>query len=240
MPLDHDATGADAYEALLLVEERVLQARAQSLLDKRRTTNQERARLLESSLVRRAAAALRSVEPPPSSPWVLLQKTKSVKELLANGYTYHELVACGVTLPQLLALVPIDDVRTLGCTYESLLASGLRVAVEERRLTLKDCLSLQPDVRALITDGVIRSVVPLHPLEPAEFARLKLTADVLVRELNMGIDGLIGFRYHFETWVNHLGLRPSHLRELYFVPARDATAAGWTYNVVESFMRSAV
>lgn len=204
-------------------------------------TNKSRAAstATHDSLLERGLRLLRATTPAPPDAWTLLQRTKSVDALLADGATYYTLVALGVTLPQMLKHITIHDVRRLGCTYESLLAADIADALESGQLTIHDCLAVQPDMRLLIGDGVVRNANVLCGLTPQQLHALNVVNfDVLVQRLRLNVATLAKFHYNFNTWYEYFGMQPQHLRAIRFEPNQHAVLCGWDPQLLHRFVSS--
>ena len=189
--------------------------------------------------------------PPPNDPWLLL-KERHVKadELLAQGFTFHELAARGATLEELLQRLSFDDVLKLGATYETLLASDLAESIE--RLSAVPPSAVSEGERAflvkvfsfttlpnLIRDGVIRraSTIAALKLRPSELAKYGVTAPLLFDVLKMDVATLGTFCFSLVEWVQQLGLQPQHLISINFSPERELPR-GWTLADTVAFLKT--
>lgn len=224
-------------EGALVPEFEAMRAQARAAVITAQNKSADARTAANATLLERAKRLITSTTPAPVDAWTLLQRTKSVDALLADGATYFTLVALGVTLPQMLAHVTIADVRRLGCTYETLLAADMADALERGQLTIHDCLAVQPDARLLIGDGVIRTASVLCGLTPTQLHALRVVDfDVLVHTLHMDVATLAKFRYDFDTWYEHFGMKPSHLREMRFDPEKHAAQCSWDHLILRRFV----
>lgn len=220
----------EALDARVLVEERVAFAQAEcGVVEAQR------------GLLSRATHAL-SREPPRENPWKLVQRGATAQELLAQGYTFFELEASGATLVQLLKHLKASDLVRLGATYETLLRSGVREALDQDQITLADCLKIggsKASLMTLLRDRVITSVSALSTLRPSADELRKMGANFeLLLQHDLDVNSMREFDFTFAQW-QQLGLEPRHLTpkaRLRFDVDRDCARLGWQPAAVQNFL----
>jgi hypothetical protein len=219
VPLPLGAVQHDAWEAKLLVRQRQLQAQARHTVDK--TRDAPKAAKIEDALLRdRAKRALNEREPAPISAWEFLQRqtTPDVDELLANGYTYYELVASGASLSQLISRLRFEQLVELGCTYESLLAADAAKALRTGVLTLANLLQFAT-LSMLIRDRVIQDIKSVAALAMSadDLKSQGVTMAMLVNPpLAMRVQQMPLFNFSLYDWVNVLEFKHEQLGVLGF------------------------
>lgn len=236
----------DAWEAAVFVRESQLRARAALGLADAKLDTLAAAKNVDDALVAEARRKIAQRRPAPTSAAKMLfrEPTPSVEELLAHGFAYAELAASGASLKQMLERLSFAQLRSLGCTYETLLAANAANTLSHTELTLAAWLEFA-SLSALVRDGVVRTVETIISLKLSapQLASQGITTRTLMRPpLNMRVITMAKFEFTLHDWCDHLKFSPTQLGELGFrnvmdIKMRDCALLRFDITQFDAFAR---